>query len=289
MPTRLIREAMLDSHRYASLGDPAKLLFIHVLLIADDFGCVSVSPTFLRRRAFYNSPSNEQIAKLLSELADADLIRLYEHDGGHYGFIPRFRQRLQRDTLKHPQPPQALFKDDSAVEKFNKINEVSKKATVVQPLSTVLQPPDVDVDVDVDVDGEVEKLHKTFKPLSGSKTARPQNSVETWNAYSQAYTERYGIPPTRNATVNGQLSRFVSRIGAAEAPLVAAFYLTHQDAYYVKKMHPAGMLLADAEKLRTEWATRKQMTGVKARQIERKAGTGDAARQLIEEIRNAKS
>jgi hypothetical protein len=151
MPTRMIRESMLDSHRYASLGDPAKLLFVHILLLADDFGCVSVSPTFLRRRAFYNSPTNEHIAKLLGELTDADLIRCYEADGAQLAFIPRFRQRLQRENLKHAQPPLALLQgDQQAIDKFNKINEVASKTTVVQQISTVGQPPEVEVEVEVE-------------------------------------------------------------------------------------------------------------------------------------------
>jgi hypothetical protein len=93
--------------------------------------------------------------------------------------------------------------------------------------------------------------------------------AKTWRAYKAAYQEKYGEAPAWNAKTAGQLKSFVSRIPATEAPDVAAFYVTHKDRFYVQAMHPVGLLLRDAEKLRTEWATGRQMTGVEARQGEK--------------------
>lgn len=133
MPNRIIRESLLDSHRYAGLTIESKLFFFHLLLLADDFGCISISETFLRRRAFYDSPPSTKIAKLLHELVDVDLLRTYEADRATYGFIPRFRQRLQRETLKHPIPPESLlFGDPHALNKFREINNKTENPTVTQ-------------------------------------------------------------------------------------------------------------------------------------------------------------
>ena len=85
-------------------------------------------------------------------------------------------------------------------------------------------------------------------------------SGETWEAYSRAYETRYGVPPVRNATVNGQLSNFVRRIGHEEAPRVAEFYVRHPAQFYARTMHSIGTMVRDAEKLRTEWATGKIQT-----------------------------
>jgi hypothetical protein len=112
----------------------------------------------------------------------------------------------------------------------------------------------------------------------GSRQAKPEKSgktTATWDAYSEAYRERHGTDPVRNATVNSQLSGFVKRIGAEEAPLVAAFYVWHNDAFYVKTMHSVGPMLRDAEKLRTEWFTKRRMLGPRAREIERAQHTSD--------------
>ncbi len=151
MGSRMIRDGLLDSDRYWSVSTDARQMFVHLLLLADDFGCVSLSATFIRRRCFNDAPSHERIAKLINELSDADLIRPYDIDRGCYGFIPRFKQRLQRSTLKHPKPPEWCIEGDPhAIEMFNKINKEKANSTVDQPLpsveqpgSTVGQPPEV--------------------------------------------------------------------------------------------------------------------------------------------------
>lgn len=136
MPTRLIRGDLLDSERYWSVSIEARQLFVHLMLLADDFGCVSLAPLFVRRRCFDNAPQYELIDKLVGQLHDADLVRVYQADGARYGFIPRFRQRLQRHTLKHPKPPEELFQDDVyAKQIFIKINDITKNPTVAQRLA----------------------------------------------------------------------------------------------------------------------------------------------------------
>jgi hypothetical protein len=57
------------------------------------------------------------------------------------------------------------------------------------------------------------------------------------------------------------LARLVEKLGATESPPVAAFYVTHRSSWYAEKMHPVNLLLQDAEKLRTEWATGRQALG----------------------------
>ncbi|SDY38067.1 DUF1376 domain-containing protein [Nitrosomonas sp. Nm58] len=111
---------------------------------------------------------------------------------------------------------------------------------------------------------------------------------ETWDAYAVAYEQRYGATPVRNATVSGQLAHFVKRIGRDESPHVARFFVFHNSQYYVKKMHAVGVMLADAEKLRTEWATNRSVTETQAKQIDRKQTTSNVFNQLIEEVRNGK-
>lgn len=102
-----------------------------------------------------------------------------------------------------------------------------------------------------------------------------------WQGYLEAYLARYGIEPVRNAKVNGQLARFVQRIPAAEAAEVAAFYVSHSGAFYVRAGHPVDLLLRDAEKLRTEWATGRRITETGARQGDQRQNMGDIAHRLI--------
>lgn len=99
-----------------------------------------------------------------------------------------------------------------------------------------------------------------------------------WAAYSSAYFARYQADPVRNAKVNGQVNQLHKRLGA-EAPSVAAYYLTINDAYIIRGMHDFGLLLSKAEAYRTQWATGRQMTGTSARQIENTQSNISAAEE----------
>jgi hypothetical protein len=115
------------------------------------------------------------------------------------------------------------------------------------------------------------------------KAKEPAPSAETWDAYSDAYRCRYNADPVRNATVNGQLAQLVGRLGADEAPHVAAWYVGHQNRYYVGSGHSVGALLRDCEKLRTEWATGRQSTSMQAIQADKTQTNFNAFAPLIAE------
>lgn len=121
------------------------------------------------------------------------------------------------------------------------------------------------------------------KKISREVTTSTGTSVETWKAYAKAYRSRYGVEPVRNKSVNAMLCKLVEKLGAEEAPAVAAFYVTHQGQFYVAKMHPVNLLVADAEKLRTEWATGWQMTNGHAAQVDRTSTTGQVFKKLLAE------
>ena len=135
VPNRVIREALLDSDGYWSVTIEARQLFFHLLLLADDLGCISLAPVLLRRRCFDSPPTTQKIDKLLGELVDADLIRRYTSNSDPLAFIPKFRQRLQRIYAKYPIPPESLYYDDKHAKKlFSKIKKDEPDTTVGQPL-----------------------------------------------------------------------------------------------------------------------------------------------------------
>lgn len=120
-------------------------------------------------------------------------------------------------------------------------------------------------------------------PVVAAKKSESNLTGEAWIAYSNAYERRYKTKPVRNATVNAQVASFVKRLGSVEAPEVAAFYVTHNNRYYVQSMHSTGAMLKDAEKLRTEWATSTRVTETKAREADRLQTSGDMWSELIEQ------
>lgn len=134
------------------------------------------------------------------------------------------------------------------------------------------------------IDNSKRQPQKTT-PKDISAEASP--SAATWAAYAAAYEARYGVAPSRSATVNSQLANFVSRIPRADAPAVAAFYVGHNDAYYIKRGHQVGVMLRDAEKLRTEWFTNRKTTQTAAHQADRREAAAQVWGPMIEEAEDA--
>lgn len=147
MPNRLVREGLMESEAVLSLPVEGRWLFVIIILSADDIGLFEATEFKLARRADVN---RDLAGKLMGMLADADLIRLYEVGGKRYGFIPKFRQRLQIKTSKHPLPPRAIYQDDP--DALNKINDLASRTTVGAPVGSSYasdgQPSEAEVEVE---------------------------------------------------------------------------------------------------------------------------------------------
>jgi hypothetical protein len=115
------------------------------------------------------------------------------------------------------------------------------------------------------------------------RSVKAAPSAQTWDSYSKAYKSRYGVEPVRNASVNGQLAQVVGKLGESDAPPVAAFFLSHQNALYVRAMHPVQLLLRDAEKLRTEWVTGRTVTSTQANLADRTQTNANVFGPMIEQ------
>ena len=154
MPNRLVREGLMESEAVLSLPVEGRWLFVIIILSADDIGLFEATEFKLARRADVN---RDLAGKLMQMLADADLIRLYVIDNKRYGFIPKFRQRLQIKTSKHPMPPRALYEDDS--DALNKINGLASKTTVGAPVgsswTTDAQPSEAEAEAEVEAERKV--------------------------------------------------------------------------------------------------------------------------------------
>lgn len=111
----------------------------------------------------------------------------------------------------------------------------------------------------------------------------------TWAGYAIAYRERYGATPVRNAKVNGQVRDLVKRLGRAEAPQVAGWFVRHvNETAVVKACHDVGSLLFRAEAYRTQWVTNRQITETGARQLDQtqtNANAADEAKALLRQRR----
>jgi hypothetical protein len=104
MPSRVLREGLLDSDAIGAVSVGAELLFVRLLLLADDFGRYDGRVSVICRRAFVNRRSVDEhmTADWLHELDSAGLVRLYEVDNKPYLELQNFRQRTRAQVSKYP-------------------------------------------------------------------------------------------------------------------------------------------------------------------------------------------
>jgi len=124
------------------------------------------------------------------------------------------------------------------------------------------------------------------RPKANSETeqARQEACRAIWGSYAQAYVNRYGAAPVRNAKVNRQVVDLWKRLGA-EAAAVAEYFVSINDSYLIRNCHDLGSLLTKAESYRTQWATGLQMNGRTARQLEDTQANINAAQEAAARIR----
>lgn len=114
----------------------------------------------------------------------------------------------------------------------------------------------------------------TAPVFSLKEKPNPELNRKIWEAYRAAYFARYQNEPVRNATVNSQISRIGKRLGE-DAVSVVEFFVSHNDGFYLRKVHAIGLCLQDAESLHTQWARGRPVTGSIVRQFERQEHTAN--------------
>jgi hypothetical protein len=114
MPNRVVRDAILDSERYHACPIESRLLYLELLLCADDYGLVPIADVFLRRHTTVcEGRSAAQIATHLAPLLENDLIRPYDSaDGGRFAYLPRWKNRPEASKPKWPLPPRNILDYD---------------------------------------------------------------------------------------------------------------------------------------------------------------------------------
>lgn len=269
------------SNELLGAADPLlSILFAALWCLADKAGRLEDRPLRIKAFAF---PYRDGIdcAALLDELARLGFITRYQVAG---------RALLQVVNFDAHQSPHHTEKASTLPVEAASLTVKPRKP---HPPGTVAQRSDSLIPDSLIPDSLIPDL--PHPPPSRPAIAAPaapspeSKTGRTWAAYSAAYTARYGQAPVRNASVNGKLAGVVSRLGADEAPHVAAFYVQHNGAFYVRDGHSVGLLLRDCESLRTQWATGRSVTDTEARQLDRTASNAASFAALIEEQRRRES
>jgi hypothetical protein len=260
-------------------GLPVRVAFSGLWTVADREGRFRWIPQQLKLGCL---PYDEvDFSRVLHALNTRGFIEKYTVDGAEFGYIPGWHTHQvinNRET-------------ESSLPEPNEYNTLTRAARVNDATGTPLcnaqaEGKGREGKGKEGEGGYAEATPSPSRAVAVTKTKNekpPAPTTEIWNSYSDAYSRRYGAEPVRNAKVNGQLAQLLQRLGADEAPAVAAWFVGHSNRFYVQKMHAVDCLLADAEKLRTEWATGRRVTSTAAQEADRMQESGDMWNRIIEQ------
>jgi hypothetical protein len=257
---RNIKPGFFSNDLLAEINPLGRLLFAGLWTLADRAGRLEDRPKKIKAEVLPYDACN--VDKLLTELQARSFIQRYVVRGLAYIQILNFTKHQNphkneaESTIPAPEQHSAEPMPEPEQNSSNRADSLIPDSGFPRTDSGFPSNP---------VAGGASPPPARKKRVNGETPP----SVAVWEAYSDAYRTRYGVDPTRNASVNAQIGRFVSLVPAEDAPAIAAFYVEHNRRYYVEKQHPAKLLMQDAEGLRTEWLTGRKTTETEARQADR--------------------
>lgn len=293
---RNIKPGYFRNEELAECQPLARILFAGLWCEADREGRLEDRPR--RLKADVLPYDNCDVDDLLSELAARKFVLRYVVNGQRYiqvlAFLKHQDPHYKERQSEIPPPPTEEEPKSANVETTITQSSTDDRPTIGQTsgeltrgesplIPSSLIPDSLSLDSGLLIpDPPIQK--SSSAALEARRPKEPPNEAnrETWAAYAQAYSSRYSVPPVRNAKVNGMVARLVERLGA-EAPAVAGHYLTNNSQFYVQSAHCVDLLLRDAEKLRTEWATGRRTTNGQARQLDSTQTTFNVFSKIIEE------
>ena len=278
---RTIKPEFPQSESMGRVSREARLCFILLWTLADDEGRLRGNSRMLASLLFpYDDDASDNIDGWLRELETEGCLVRYQVDGTSYLEISKW---LFHQKIDKPSKSKFPSKDEGSIilaspREHSLLDQGSRIKGSKDQVPRIL---DQGTDLDILCEPPPATAPAKKSARSSEQTPLQKASAETWEAYSAAYRNRYRTDPVRNGKVNGQIAQFVQRLGFDESPAVAAFYVGHNQQFYVSQMHAFGLALKDAEKLRTEWVTGTAMTTTRARQADR---TGSML-SIVEELK----
>lgn len=233
----------------------------------------------------YTGFDKRQCFNAINSLIEKGLVIKTAIQGGlrkcEYKTIP-----LNELTLPEKQEkPKRKPKRKTAAKPSNLITDCETQGDLYQGIGDTEKPQknaeNSDFELSGDIVDEKPKPPKIRQPESEVLDNEKQLRLETWEFYKQAYLERYGIEPVRNARVNRNILDFVKQVGA-NAPQMIYFFVFHNNSWYVQKGHDTGTLLQNVQAIARDWAKGYQTTQTYAKQGESIATAQMAAQGAIE-------
>ncbi|MCK9802114.1 hypothetical protein M1B34_31755 [Pseudomonas sp. MAFF 302030] len=295
--SRNIKPGFFSNEHLAEVDFATRLLFIGMWTEADREGRLEDRPRRLKMALF--PADNVDIDAMLYSLHDLEFIDRYSVDGRNYIQVVNWAKH-QNPHLKEaksvipgkPVVEPCQVKTGASTMQAPDKNS-SFQADYLSLDSGFLIPDSLSLDLPIEDQKPLPVAEAPAAPTNiqvlkpkatRQKTDAQIANTNTWDAYTIAYLERYGVEPVRNAKVSSQVAQLVKRLGAEEAPQVAMFYVAINDSFFIRASHEFGLLVARAEGIRTQWLTGRQVNAVTARQMENTQANISAAQEASRSI-----
>ncbi len=109
MPSRLLREGILDSEAVNKLTPPEEVFYRRLMSVVDDFGRFDGRPQVLRGRLYplrIDAVREADISRWIAACVKAGLIALYSHDGKPYILFGKLGSPRAKESKFPPPPPE---------------------------------------------------------------------------------------------------------------------------------------------------------------------------------------
>lgn len=174
MPNRVIRD-WTDSERVDLLSFQAEVLFIRLMMKADDYGSYHANPKLINSFCFPLKNIREtDISRWLQELASAGLIALYIAENKPFLQIINFGQRLRQMKPKFPQISENEL--NSIMSASGQQSAVNSPPETETESETETEPPNPQRENEIDFDKLLklinDKTKREFKMINDTVKAK---------------------------------------------------------------------------------------------------------------------
>lgn len=128
---------------------------------------------------------------------------------------------------------------------------------------------------------ELDSLNTVTPEKSVVALKKPTPGSQVYEAYAEAFENRYNTQPIRNAKVNAICSQIAQQVGLQEAKAIMHFYLQQNVAWYVQKGHAIEYALKDLQALRTNMLNNKSMSSREAQQVDKQQAQVNALQNYL--------
>ena len=227
--------------------------------------------------------SRETVCRILKKLTEKGYIKKTVVDTlrNEYQCVP-YKELIENGLITEKQSDKTKRKTAARPSKI--ITDCEKQDNLYQGIGDTEKPQENAENSDFQLSSEI--VEEKPKP---PKIRQPESEVLTpiamvWQAYKQAYYERYAAYPLQNAKVMGQIKQFIAQVGQDNAAAIAVFFVSHNNSWYVQKKHDIGTLLMNAQAVAVDWQKVTQTTRQAAQWEEQHAaamGAAEEAKRII--------